>query len=847
MFAINSCRKTPDHFTFKLRDDWEFRKSDNTTWMQANIPGTVHTDLMENGKIEPPFFRLNEHNLQWIDKEDWEYKTSFEADERMLTKEIAELVFKGLDTYAEVYLNDSLVLQADNMFREWVVDCKSKIREGKNTLRIVFRSPIKIGLQKYNAIDYVIPVSDNDRSQVGGLEDKKVSVFTRKAGYHYGWDWGPRFVTCGIWREAYIRAWNYLRIEDVHYVQNQVSAQKADMTAVFEVHSTREQDITFEVKHANNEQSIAEKTVTLQQGKNRVSIDFVIDKPRLWWSNGLGEPYLYTFKGMAKIGSYTVDETETRIGVRKLKVVTKNGQKGRHFYFKLNDVPVFMKGANYIPSDNFIPRVPDEKYEHIIKSAAEANMNMLRVWGGGIYENDIFYDLCDKYGILVWQDFMFACAMYPGDEVFLNNVRHEAVDNVKRLRNHPSLALWCGNNEVLSAWYQWGWKEQAEDISEELAEKLWNTYFEIFSTILPGVVHEHDSTRFYWESSPQAAPNVPATTEALSGDLHYWGVWHGEEDFKSFNEVIPRFMSEYGFQSFPSFETVKRYTDPGDRDIGSEVMQSHQKHPRGNQLIRKYMSRHYRIPDDFEDFLYVSQLLQAEGIKTGMEAHRGNKPACMGSLFWQLNDCWPVASWSGIDYYGRWKALHYFAGKAYDEVLVSPVSDNDNLKIYVVSDRLHDITAKLKLQLMEFDGDIKKEETLQIHIPANSSDIYYQSLLNDFLRGVYRGNVVLHTEIIEDERILSSNKLYFLPVKYLSLRDPEIKAQVWSVDEGYEIQLSSDILSKNVFLSLNSVEGFFTDNYFDLLPGEIKTVRFITKNTEVDIKNELKIKTLNDL
>ncbi|MCF6332024.1 MAG: hypothetical protein L3J11_01965 [Draconibacterium sp.] len=476
--------------------NWMFNEVGKNEWLPATVPGTVHTDLLANQKIEDPFYRLNEHNLQWIDKVDWEYKTSFTVDKLLIKRDKIELDFKGLDTYAEVFVNGEKVLEADNMFREWHADVKKVLKVGTNELHIVLRSPINEGIKKYDAQGYVIPVSDNDQAVNGEVEGgKMVSVYTRKAGYHFGWDWGPRLVTSGIWRPVTLIAWNEAKIENLQIVQNKVSDEKATFTAVFEIHAIKNEEATLSVN--NDSIPLASATVQLKKDVAKYSVDFEIENPKLWWTNGLGDPHLYNILGTLNIDGRKASEG-TRIGIRTLELVRDKDDNGTSFYFKLNGHPVFMKGANYIPNDVFLPRVTEENYRTVVETAKNSNINMLRVWGGGVYEDDIFYKLCDENGILVWQDFMFACAMFPGDEAFLANVKQEAIDNVKRLRNHPSIGLWCGNNEILAAWFGWGWKQKEEAKSKENADKIWQSYIDIFHKILPNVVA---TARFIWKVS----------------------------------------------------------------------------------------------------------------------------------------------------------------------------------------------------------------------------------------------------------------------------------------------------------------------------------------------------------
>uniref|UniRef100_UPI003217C782 beta-mannosidase n=1 Tax=uncultured Draconibacterium sp. TaxID=1573823 RepID=UPI003217C782 len=850
IFALftSSCKHNPKApnllITNELNSGWTFSQAGKNEWLPAEVPGTVHTDLLANKKIEDPFYRLNEHNLQWIDKEDWEYKTTFIVDEPTLDRDRVVLNFKGLDTYADIKLNGKHIGSTNNMFREWQIDVKEFLEEGENELHIVFRSAINEGIKKYDAQGYVIPVSDNDQAENGKVEGgKKVSIYTRKAGYHFGWDWGPRLVTSGIWRPVYLKAWDKAKIENLQIVQNEVAEDKATFTAIFEIDAAKKGKATVSV--SNDGVQLASAAVNLIPGIEKYSVNFEIENPKLWWTAGLGDPYLYNITGELNISGRKTTES-TRIGIRTLELVREKDDAGTSFYFKLNGHPVFMKGANYIPNDVFLPRVTKDNYKTVVETAKNSNNNMLRVWGGGIYENDIFYDLCDENGILIWQDFMFACAMFPGDEAFLENVKQEATDNVKRLRNHPSIAMWCGNNEILAAWNDWGWRREAKAKSKENADKIWQAYIDIFHKTLPGVVEEYDPQRSYWGSSPSSGLGVSA--DLVNGDEHYWGVWWKKEPFDTYATHLARFMSEYGFQSFPGIATIRKYATPEDYDILSEVMKSHQRSSIGNSTIEYYMLQEYRKPKDFESFLYVNHVLQAEGIKFGLEGHRRAMPYCMGSLYWQINDCWPVASWSSTDYYQNWKALQYYVKKGFSQVLISPYEEGIKFKVGIVNDRLEPVNAEMRLRLVDFDGQVIWEEAHLVDIPANSSDDYYDVNKNEF-RFMHRRNIknmVFTSELIENGKVLSKNFYYFLPFKNLSITTPTIEHAVTKTDHGYNITVSTNKLAKNVYLQIADEQGFFSDNYFDLLPNEKETIHLKTSISEEKLNEVLTIRTLND-
>ncbi len=812
--------------TMQVNKNWEFRQTGTTNWLPASVPGTVHTDLMANKIIEDPYYRLNERSIQWIDKVNWEYRTKLNISDEIARKQNIIMEFEGLDTYADVYINDHLVLSADNMFRTWKTDVKNTLKQGENQIRILLKSPVVIGLQKQEELGFGLPAG-NDQSVTGGLGSNLVSMYTRKAGYHFGWDWGPRLVTSGIWRKVNLKAWNDQKIESIHIVQKSLSAKSALLNAEVEIsadHSGKQQ-ISIKV----NEYLATTQSVELQKGTHIYPINFIIKNPKLWWPNGLGEQTLYPVTVVLGSDQAVADSKTVKTGLRTIKLVRTpdaDGQ-GESFYFEVNGRPVFMKGANYIPNDVFLPRVTPEKYETVVKTAANCNMNMLRVWGGGTYEDDLFYDLCDKYGILVWQDFMFACTMYPGDTAFLNNVKNEAIDNVKRLRNHPSMALWCGNNEIESMWAQWdekaGWGYK-QLYNTRQREVIWKAYDDVFHHILPDVVKDIAPDQAYWHSSPSAGFEKLANYETRSGDMHYWGVWHGLHPFSDFRKYKARFMSEYGFQSFPEYKTVQKYTIPTDYTIESEVMASHQRSGIGNLRIKQYMAEDYKIPADFEQFLYIGQVLQAEGIKMAIESHRQAMPYCQGSLYWQINDCWPVASWSSMDYYQRWKALQYFSRDAFKNSIISTIEENGKIKVFGISDLVTPQKGLLQLKLIDFQGITLWEKSVKTQLPANSSEVIFEIDTTELLSLVGKTKCMMVTSFESGKKVIDTDYHYFTKVKNLELPNPGINLDVQETPDSYVVVIYSENLCKNLFLTSTNSEVQFSDNFMDILPGQSATV-----------------------
>ncbi len=824
-----------------LTSYWTFREASSTSSHPATVPGCVHTDLLKNGLIPDPFFGINEQQLQWIGEKDWVYETTFDMPKSLLQHENVELVFKGLDTYATVSLNDSLVLSADNMFREWRKACKELLKEKRNHLVVRFRNVFDENLPKYNKAPFRLQAyANNDQADV------KIAMYSRKAQFHYGWDWGPRLITCGIWRPVCLEGWSGVKIKNVHVQQQNVSTSGAEIISVFEILSTRNQrarlTATLDKVQLNSEM------VDLHNGLNKVVVNGRIAQPKLWWTNGLGEQWLYSYRATAETEARQSDEYTTRIGVRSLEVVREKDSLGTTLFVLLNGVPVFMKGANYIPQDNFQNRVSAERYEFIIRSAAQANMNMLRVWGGGIYEEDTFYEMCDKYGVLIWHDLMFACAMYPADEGFLQNVKHEVIDNVSRIRNHASLALYCGNNENDISWHNWGWKKL---YPPEIQHTYEQDHHKLFYEVIPSALKEADSTRYYHPSSPLAGFNNVASN---AGDIHYWDVWHGKKPFESYLDNIARFVSEYGFQSYPELSTVKKFTEPADRELHSAVMLSHQRcmsderrdKEYGNRLIQTYMEQHFNVPKDFESYLYVSQVLQAEGVKIAMEAHRRSMPFCMGSLYWQIDDCWPVASWSSIDCYGRWKALHYAARAAYAPVIISPVFTRDDVKFSLVSDRLESLAGTLDIIVQDFRGNEVFRHSIPVTVKPSTAGICTVLKKQDLRAGHDETQLVIVSSLKKGKDVIAENTSYFCAAKALRLERPQIASSFTKTKTGYIIELATTTLAKSVYLSCSDDASFFSDNYFDLLPNFKKRVECTTSLDPDTFRQTLKIISLCD-
>lgn len=792
-----------------LTDNWRFRAKEDSVWRPVNIPGNVFTHLKEHDLINHPFKQSNELEIQWVSERFWEYESVFSLTEDELQNQNIELNFQGIDTYADVFVNDQFVLHTNNAFRKWSIDIKSLVKLN-NTIRVVFQPTSVHEEREMKKLPYELPEGPR--------------VFTRKGQFQYGWDWGPILNSFSVDKVS-ISLWNDFKLKDVYVQQEMVNDSIAEFKLEMDYHADAIEELILDV-FVND---TLNKSILLKHPKDSISNEhrFFITNPKLWWTHNLGDPYLYDLRFEFRDDHALYASKTIKKGVRTIKLINEPDRDGETFYFELNGLPVFMKGANYIPQHSLQSEVSDKDYDRILNDAVEANMNMLRVWGGGIYEEDVFYDLCDEKGLLVWQDFMFACAMYPGDEDFLNNVRVEAEEQVKRLRNHASIALWCGNNESSEGWNRWGWQI---DRGEEEKKAIWNDYVKLFQELLPEVVAQNCETD-YWESSPRYGRGNPKYK--FEGDAHDWWVWHDAKPFEHFEDAVPRFMSEFGFQAFPSYEAIRYFTEQDSIDINHPAFETHQKHARGFDLIQEYMERDYIVPEKSEDYVYVSQLVQARGITMGIEAHRRAMPYCMGTLYWQLNDCWPVISWSGIDGLGNWKALHYKAKESFENVLVSNRIQNDTLITYLVNDDLKTLEDELSLEIQDFRGNVLWTRKEQVVLDHNQV-ITFETSLQDL--DIQRDQVVLIAGINNQQKIF-----YLGRPKDLKLINSPITLMHKPVEKGIEITIISDVFHKDVFLYSN-VKGKFKDNFFDLQPNTVKKVIFETDDL-VDLN--IKLKSLN--
>lgn len=791
-----------EHTRDLTAENWQFKNSKDTQWLQAEVPGTVHQDLMSHDKIPDPYLDLNEEPVQWVEQEDWEYRTGFNLTASEWENEHIDLVFDGLDTYAEVYLNQQLILSADNMFRRWEVPVQSYLKKGKNQLVVRFRSAVKKGEELARQVPFETPETPR--------------AFVRKAQYQFGWDWGPRLVTAGIWKKVALQYWNRSKIDHIQIEQKQLTDKAGVLN--FNIKITTDKPGRYELQV--NDQSYS---VELTQGTQLISRSYTVQNPQRWQPNGWGEARLYDFKISLLQDGQEISSRRLRHGFRTLELVREKDSIGSSFYFLVNGKPLYAKGANWIPGDSFLPRMNNDRYQTLIAAARDAHMNMIRVWGGGIYEADAFYEACDENGILVWQDLMFAGSFYPADEHFLNNVKKEVEYQVNRLQNHPCIALWCGNNEIDEAIVNWGYQKQF-GYSPSDSLQVWKDYQKVFEELIPQTLSNilPEDKNIYWPSSPAIGWGHPESLE--QGDSHYWGVWHGEEPLEIYNTKVGRFMSEYGFLSMPSLPAVDAmFSQEPVYELDNPVIKTHQKHLRGWQLIDLYMKRDYRVPSDFVQYAYVSQLLQARAVQTAIEAHRRNQPYNRGTLYWQFNDVWPVASWSAVDYTGHFKALYYQSVRSFRPQVLLAYEKDRQVELFAVNDALQTYNnIKLKLELKDFKNNIINTLNKKIKTPLTDILRLETIPLQDLIpEGTDRSAVYLQMELRDkDNQLITSGLHYFVRPKALRLIQPAI--QINKGDDAYTLEISTDVLAKNVYLIGNQN---FSDNFFDLLPGEKRIIK----------------------
>ncbi|MTR81763.1 glycoside hydrolase family 2 protein [Roseburia faecis] len=774
--------------------------------VDMQIPGTVLSGLLAAGKIKDPFYRTNEDATRALFWKDYVFTRTFDVDEELLAQQHIVLVCEGLDTLAEISINGTFLAKTDNMHRTWKFQAKKLLHPGKNEIQIVFRSVLRFiedySYEAHKKINYI---------PCGSMKGNQL---LRKAHSMFGWDWGPQTIDAGIFRDIYLQGYSHARIEDIR-IHQQHAKNVSVQTSITLSESVPGQKLCVELSEDGADKPLQTK-LCKTNADGVAAVDFVIENPKLWWPNDYGDQPLYIVRTTLLDEDGTSLESITRrIGLRTLTISQEKDEWGNEFAFCVNGVKIFTRGGNYIPDDCLYTRITEKKLDYILESCRRAHFNCVRVWGGGYYPSDAFYDLCDEKGLIVWQDLMYACNVYDVTDAFAENCRQETYDNVRRLRHHASLGLWCGNNEIESAWDHWG------DFQKE-TPYLRADYIRLFEEVLPKAVQEADGETFYWHSSPSSGGCFDNPDDANRGDTHYWDVWHGQKPFTDYRKYFFRFCSEFGFQSFPCAKTVNSFTLEDDRNIFSRVMESHQKNDAANGKMLYYLSENLRYPKDLTHLLYASQVLQGMAIKYGVDHWRRNRGRCMGTLYWQINDDWPAPSWSSIDYFGRWKALHYMAQKFYAPHAVSMTLEDHRCHVYFSNESFETTEYSLTLSIRDLSGNVLETYETKGNSPAFSAietavvDICsWEDQKDDvFLEAV------IHTK---DQKVLKDVET-LVPYKYLNLKNPVISTEAKETNDAFILHISSDCFAPFVALDFDDADVIFSDNFFHLTDKTVQDI-----------------------
>lgn len=820
-----------------------------TRWQATSVPGSVQATLLAHGQLPDPDWRDNEAKVQWVGLADWQYRLRFTVDPALRGKRHLALVFDGLDTLANITLDGRPVVHADNMFRRWRVPLDGLDRAGEHMLEVTFHSPVT-RLQPWLAKQpYALP-GEFDSAFGDEPPGRQVANYVRKAAYQFGWDWGPRILTEGIWQPVRLEAWSGWRLDDFHVAQTHVDAERAQLRAAFAIRADAAGParLTVHWRAPDGREGSAAREVQLVAGEQQLDLPLTITQPQRWWPAGYGAPNLYAVAAEVTVDGRVVARASREIGLRSIELRRSPDRWGRSFAFVVNGVPVFAKGANLVPLDSLPSRTTDARMRRLLDGARAAHMNMLRVWGGGYYLPDAFYAMADRRGLMIWQDFMFGGAIPPPDAAFRANVKQEAIEQVTRLRDHPSIALWSGNNEVQTSWESWGDRQAfRQRIGPAESARIAGGMHALFDGTLREVATDLDPEVPYWPGSPESEGDAPANSPD-SGDAHVWNVWGGSAPVEDYLKTTPRFQSEFGLQSLPAMATIRRFAMPQDLAIDSPVMRAHQKfdYGNGNRRLLLYVRRGYGEPKDFASFAYLSQVMQADGIALAVDHLRSARPRSMGALYWQLNDVWPGASWSSIDVDGRWKALQFRARHFYAPVRVVPLRQDGRTAVFLVSDRTTPLAAQLRTRVIGMDGTVIADRTRPVTLPPQASTRIDDLADANLLHGADPRRTLAVFDLLADGRRLSRHLLYFQRAVDLALPDPQIQATLRRDTRGLMLDLQAQHFARAVWIDFGDHDATLSDNDVDLLPGEHVALRVTSGDSLDTLRRAVQLRSLVD-
>lgn len=791
-------------------------------WMQAGTHGSVQEKLIATGELPDPFYGKNEEQFGWIEDYSWEFVSEFNLTDEQIKKDHAELEFPGIDTYADIYLNDSLIGFAQNAFRPYFFDVKGKVRSGKNRLKVIFTSPVSYHRSAYQKAKYKLP-APNDVDSIA------IAPYTRKPQYQYGWDWALRMNTIGFLKPVKVNCYDDTKIRSVNITTLSLTDQEAEMQFEIQLAHPAKSTILWESRLFG--------VIEILKGESRVTRREIVKDPRKWWPKGQGKSELYedvwTLSVRNNSGSTILENKRVRFGIRTTELINEADKWGTAYVIKVNGREIFCKGGDYIPQDIFPSRVTDADLRKMVETMAVANFNMVRVWGGGYYPDEEFFNACDEMGIMVWQDFMFACAMYPGDPDFLANVKEEVEFQIPRIASHPSLTIFNGNNEVDVAWKNWGFQLKY-GLYGSSAKEIEDSYERLFKQLLPNQVSRFTNSP-YIHTSPLS--NWGKDEFYNHGTQHYWGVWHGKDPMENFAKKIGRFNAEYGFQSFPEYSTLLTFSQRTDWDLNSEIMKNHQKSYVGNGMIMKHAKNLYGEPASFEDFVYYSQLTQATAVSMAVTGHRLDAPRCMGTLYWQVNDCWPAPTWSSVDYFGNWKALHYWVKKDYEDVAVlSKVNDVGEREFYLVSSQPDTFMCEVYFTVYDLTGkELFRNNASQL-VRGNESEKICDHCIKKDAAGI---NYLVRFDWKDQNGSSHTRTFSHTPQVYQKATEGDVSISLGEIDPvGKTVKLMVDTKKylKNFWIYSSKAGNTFDQNFVDLLPGSHV---FIMKFEDVPQLSEL--------
>ena len=814
-----------------LNGEWKFRRCDKDDYFTGTVPGSVYSDLLANNLMPDPYFRENEDEVTALSDYDYEYSKSFFADKSLLKNDELILTFEGIDTISEIYMNGKKIGSTDNFHTAFEFNIINNLVLGENILKVILFSPTKYIHKEHNKR----PLWCNEATMPGFNH-------IRKPHYMFGWDWGPKLPDLGIWKNVYIKTINKAVVEDFYVRQNHFNKKvELNIKPEYRMISVNSAEIECVIISPDGEIVFSQSTPIISDS---IFFEAIIENPQLWWPNGLGEQNLYTVSIRIKSRNKVISGLEKKIGLRTL-TINKNFDKwGQSFCFEVNGISIFANGGNYIPEDNILGLCCEDRTKTLLESCKKANFNCVRIWGGGHYATDYFMELCDKLGLIVWHDFMFACAVYELTDSFKNNITKEAVYNIKRLRNHASLGMWCGNNEMEVAWLEWGLPQN---------EKLKQDYFEQFERLFPELVKKYSPDTFYWPASPSSQGGFIDPDSEREGDAHYWGVWHGKKWFEDFENHYFRFASEYGFQSLPSMKTIKEFATKEDMNIYSPVMEKHQKcidflGNNGNMIISNYIANYYRYPKGFESFVYASQIVQGDCLITAIEHFRRNRGRCMGSTYWQINDSNPVISWSTIDYFGRWKASHYYVKRSYAPVLISAIMKDNNIQIYLVNDRNLEFNGRIEYSIIHQENGVILENKEYCRISELKSKVIDNIDVSEYTTDkIDCRNMYFEYRLYENNELISNNTMLFVKPKHFNFIKPEISYELYKDDTSVFIKINSNVFASKVGIEFKTFDIILEDNYFDLLPNTERVIKLETDEDIAILEKEVILTSVYDI